>query len=130
MNPQGNSGAPNIQEMEGDNQNENTVEIHNVEDPSGKSMQKQAGKAGVIEGGNTATMKHRLPKTRKRPRSAPWGGMKVKPATKKKNIEKLKKQGYYPTTKKGMKVWIKKKYKKPIPYENPETVENIGDFFN
>jgi len=134
MNPIGNTNSswsilPENGEENGE-ENENTVEIHNVEDPSGKSMQKQAGKAGVIEGGNTATLKHGLPKTRKRPRSAPWGGMKVKPATKKKNIEKLKKQGYYPTTKKGMKVWIKKKYKKPIPYENPETVENIGDFFN
>ena len=63
MNPQGNSGAPNLQEMEGDNQNENTTEIHNVENASGNAMQKQAGKAGVlVEGGNAATLSREPPK--------------------------------------------------------------------
>ena len=62
MNPQGNSGAPNLQKMEGDNQNENTAEIHNVENASGNAMQKQAGKAGVVEGGNAATLSHEPPK--------------------------------------------------------------------
>ena len=72
MNPQGNSGAPNLQEMEGDNQNENTVEIHNVENASGIAMQKQAGKAGVIEGGNTPTLTRGLPKKKTLKRSHSW----------------------------------------------------------
>ena len=74
MNPIGNSGAPNLQEMEGknqNNQNENTVEIHNVENASGIAMQKQAGQGGVIEGGNTATLKRGPSKTRKRSYSWP-----------------------------------------------------------
>jgi len=136
MNPQGNSGAPNLQEMERKNQNnENTVEIHNVEDQIGKSMQKQAWKAGVIEDDNFGNEGDGPPKLKRRHTR---GGMKLKAkkkkTTTKKETEKLKKKGYYPTIKKGMKVWIKKKpYENPetvIPYENPETVENIDNFFN
>ena len=74
MNPQGNSGAPNLQEMGGENQNnQNTTEIkNNVENASGIAMQKQAGKAGVIEGGNTATLSRGPSKKKTLKRSHSW----------------------------------------------------------
>jgi len=73
MNPIGNpdSSWSILTENGEENENENTVEIHNVENASGIAMQKQAGKAGVIEGGNTATLKRGPSKTRKRSHSWP-----------------------------------------------------------
>ena len=76
MNPIGNPNSswsilPENGEENGE-ENENTVEIHNVEDPSGIAMQKKAGKAGVIEGGNTATLSRAPSKKKTLKRSYSW----------------------------------------------------------
>ena len=162
MNPIGNpdSSWSIFTENGEENQNENTVEIHNVENASGSAMQKQAGQAGVIEGGNTATLKRGPSKKKtRRKRRHTWGGGEGKAGAKKKPAKgAVKMPKHYLKQKAAPKYKIQKKwpkykiqmmqYKKPqkaapaslmtlnewmkfkpIPYENPETVENT-DFFN
>ena len=63
MNPIGNPDSSWSILTENGEENENTTEIHNVENASGNAMQKQAGKAGVlVEGGNAATLSREPPK--------------------------------------------------------------------